>query len=170
MCWYVGGSAKQGHGSGSTGWCMKGPLEKSVLWVRKQAVRGMKTAKTKLRKKARRGEGHWQRDTCRVGWKRELGLADSGEDYVVSETGGDGRRRWTSSSFSSAGLCPILGSVKCGVLAKQWAPFHGASPFMGLPRPVLDSLKPFKLRVLFHSLYSLSDGFFRWTFCCCVKE
>lgn len=38
---------------------------------------------------------------------------------VVSERGGDGRRKRTSASFALAGLCPILGTEESGVLAKQ---------------------------------------------------
>lgn len=62
------GSIKQGHGDAarawtlvqgggsSGGWCRKGPWEKSVPCIRKQVVRNMQIAETKLRKKARKRE------------------------------------------------------------------------------------------------------------------
>ena len=73
------GSIKQGHGdaaqawtsvqrgSGSGGWCRKGPWEKSVPCIGKDVVRNMQTAETQLRKKARKRERRLVR-RCLQSW------------------------------------------------------------------------------------------------------
>lgn len=181
-CWnmlvkdqWVGGSIRQEHrdaaqartsvqpGGSSGGWHGKGPGEKSAPCIKNRLWGTQKQLKQSSQRRQGREKGNWQGHACRVRWERVLGLAEPGA-IVMSQRGG-GRREWISSSFTFAGLCPVLGSMGSGVLAKErswwWCPFHGP-PL--LPSPMLNCLKPLKSQknlVLFSHIVYFVRGVFQ---------